>query len=176
VARSRHKNAVERHRCGHPDGIVLPWGRLDEPNCHGRAGGRPDQAGGAREWKAGGSVGTAVRQAGMKRTAWEGCRAGDRRVAGRHGCGDPWPRRGQHEGGPWPRGRSWGAPLEAGAQADYRQQALAAGRTRVPRAEGWPPGLGGMALRGRGGRRRGGGVRRQDALEVAQEGPRDGAP
>src|ERR687892_128889 len=72
----------------------------------------------------------------LERTAWAGCQAADRRAAGRHAGGDPWPRRGPPEGGAWPRCRAWRSPLEAGEQADHHQEAWATVRTALTRLEG----------------------------------------
>jgi hypothetical protein len=84
----------------------------------------------------------------IKSTAWEGVQAADRRAAGRHGGGDPWQRRGQCAGGPWPRCGSWRAPLEPGEPADHHQQALAAVWTALTSLEGKRGGVVRRALLG----------------------------
>jgi hypothetical protein len=112
----------------------------------------------------------------MKRTAWAGFPAADRRAAGRHGGGDLWQRRCQHEGGQWPLCCSWRSPLEAGEQADHNQQAVAAVRTRLTSVKGWAPGIGRLARPCRGCGRWRGCVPRQHELELVQEGTLEGTP
>ena len=63
-----------------------------------------------------------------------------------------------------------------GEQAAHDQQALAAGWTGVTGLEGWPPGIGPLARRCRGGGRWVGRMPRQPALELVQAGARDGTP
>jgi hypothetical protein len=174
VARSRHKNAVERNRGTTPYGILIQRGRLRK-RFRGSVDRRPSILGGGRRGENQGLARSRGRQQG-------GAAVSPGRLPRDGDTGAQRNRRQDVLRG-WEREKSgkslvssWGSPWRSGEGADHDQQTLLAGRTGLTRSEGGSPGGGRRALRWRGGWRCGRDMPGQPALELVQERPMDGTP